>query len=61
MRSYVFTRKEKAAIDAFLRGELPATDHFLSQIRTRLKGFSRLREDVDLYVRLAKAVSAVSA
>jgi hypothetical protein len=60
MRSYIFTAKERKAIHAFLRGELPKTDHFLSQIRTRLKQFARLREDVDLYVRLSEAISTAS-
>jgi hypothetical protein len=59
MRSYIFTSKEKAAVHAFLRGELSITSHLLSQVRTRLKQFDRLREDVDLYVRLAEAVSTV--
>jgi hypothetical protein len=61
MRSYIFTAKEKAAVQAFLAGKLPATNHLLSQVRTRVKQFNRLREDVALYARLTEAVSTVSA
>ena len=60
MRSYIFTPKEKRAIEAFLSGQLPVTDHLLSQVRTRMKQFTRLNSDVDLYLRLREAVSAAS-
>lgn len=60
MRSYIFTPKEKRAIEAFLEGHLPATDHLLSQVRTRMKQFARLSGDVDLYIRFRKAISTLS-
>ena len=60
MRSYIFTPKEKRAIEAFLKGHLSATDHLLSQVRTRMKQFTRLSADVDLYVRFREAISALS-
>lgn len=61
MRSYIFTAKERKTIQAFLRGEVPITDHLLSQVRTRVKQFNRLADNVDLYVRLREAVSTASA
>jgi hypothetical protein len=61
MKSYIFSPKERRAVEAFLAGKLGITDHFLSQIRTRTKQFTRLREDVDLYIQLRKAIAAVSA
>jgi len=60
LRSYVFTPKEKRAIEAFLKGSLPATDHLLSQVRTRMKQFTRLSGDVDLYVRFREAIATLS-
>jgi hypothetical protein len=61
LRSYIFTPKERRAIEAFLEGKLKVTDHLLSQVRTRLKQFTRLRNDVELYIRLREAVATVSA
>lgn len=61
MRTYIFTTREREAIEAFLRGELRATEHLLSQLRTRMKQFTRLRSDVELYLRFREAVSTLTA
>jgi hypothetical protein len=53
--------KERKAVKAFLDGSLPATDHLLSQVRTRMKQFTRLSEDIDLYIRLREAMTTISA
>ena len=58
MRSYIFTAKERTVINAFLKGEVPFTDHLLSQIRTRVKQFRGLSGDVELYLRLREAETA---
>ena len=58
MRSYIFTAKERVAIQAFLKGEIPITDHLLSQVRTRIKQFKGLRGDVEFYLRLREAETA---
>ena len=61
MRSYIFSDIERKIVEDFLNGNIPITHRRLSQIRTRLKNFKALAGDVDLYLRLRKAVSATSA
>ena len=60
MRNYIFTKRERRIVEAFLDGKIPITDRGLSQLRTRIKS-SGLAKDVDLFTRLREAVSAVSA
>ena len=60
MRAYIFTAKERKAVKAFLDGKIPITDHFLSQVRTRMKQFTVLTDDMELYVEFRKAVATDS-
>jgi hypothetical protein len=61
MRTYIFTRREWKIVKAFLDGKVRITDPSLQQIRSRIKSFSALSRDVDAYLRLREAESAVSA
>ncbi|MFZ7138224.1 MAG: hypothetical protein ACOWW1_07385 [archaeon] len=60
MRSYIFTPKERRAIQMFLDGELPASEHLLSQVRTRMKQFKTLADDVHLYALFREAITTSS-
>jgi hypothetical protein len=52
MRTYVFTERERRIIHAFLSRRIEMTDRDLSKIRSRLKLFDRLKDDVFLYLEL---------
>jgi hypothetical protein len=60
MRSYIFTRKEREAINGFFAGKVKLGDDIMRQIVSRLRSFDSLSSDVDLYVRLREAVSTAS-
>jgi hypothetical protein len=60
MRSYIFTKREREIIRSFLDGTVERDDPLLMVILSRIKGFTDLRSDVDLYVRLREAVSTTS-
>jgi len=64
MRSYTFTALEREVIQAFLKGEIPATGKAIGMIRLRMKNFKALASDVDFYLelrsRFAKSQAAVS-
>jgi hypothetical protein len=60
MRSYIFTPLERKRIIAFLNGEIPPGDVSIKKIRFRVKTFERLREDVELYLRVREAISTAS-
>jgi hypothetical protein len=57
MRSYIFTEREREIIRKFLKGEIPRNDPAVEQLRSRLKGFSELAADVDLYVKMKEETS----
>jgi hypothetical protein len=61
MRSYIFTEREKQVIISFVEGRIDARDRALSVILARLKGFTNLASDVNLYLRLRELVSTKSA
>jgi hypothetical protein len=61
MRSYIFTEREKQVIISFVEGRIEARDRALSVILARLKGFTNLASDVNLYLRLRELVSTKSA
>jgi len=65
MRTRIFTPAERKLIRRFLDGEIPATNPRISQIRTRVKKFDVLSDDIDLYLtlrgRLAEPERASSA
>ena len=58
MRTYIFTRRERQIIINFLLGSIPRSDPNLMVILSRIKTFSDLSSDVDLYSRLREAVTA---
>jgi len=59
MRSYIFTKKERKAIEDFLAGRVGSGEHFIRQIRWRLRLFENLRNDIELYRRLAESEPTV--
>jgi len=68
MRTYIFTNRERRVVQRFFAHKIGATDRDLSKIRSRVKTFDRLRNDVFLYLELydrvllsaAESASAVS-
>jgi len=52
MRTYVFTERERRIIQGFLSRRIGIADRDLSKIRSRLKLFERLKNDVFLYLEL---------
>jgi len=55
MRSYIFTAKEREAIEEFLRfgdKNRPLKNAILRTVKKRVKDFQRLEEDVRLYLAL---------
>jgi hypothetical protein len=61
MRSYIFTRKEREAINGFFAGKVKLGDDIMRQIVSRFRSFNGLAGDVELYIRLREAVSTGSA
>ena len=50
LRTYIFTDRERRIIQSFLGGKTRITDKDLSKIRSRIKLFSRLKDDIFLYL-----------
>ena len=50
MRTYIFTDRERRIVQSFLGGKIGITDRGLSKIRSRIKLFSRLKDDIFLYL-----------
>jgi hypothetical protein len=61
MRTYIFTQNERAIVRSFLNGDLERTDPRVQVILSRLKAFTNLADDVDLYLRLRETISTNSA
>ena len=61
MRSYIFTEKERTLLWSFLQGTIGPKDRSLHVILSRVRHFQALSSDVGLYLRIRKAVAAVSA
>jgi hypothetical protein len=61
MRSYIFTKAERAIVKTFLNGGIERTDARVQVILSRLKAFIDLAGDVDLYLRLRETITAPSA
>jgi hypothetical protein len=61
MRSYIFTERERKIIQGFLSGKVKSGDPGLMVIVSRLKSFTDLAGDVELYIRLREAISTTSA
>jgi hypothetical protein len=60
MRSYIFTRKEREAVNGFFTGKVKLGDDIMRQIVSRLRSFDDLSGDVELYARLRKAIETRS-
>lgn len=52
MRTYIFTDRERRIIQRFLSGTVGMTDRDLSKLRSRVKLFERLKNDIFLYLEL---------
>ncbi|UCB60934.1 MAG: hypothetical protein JSW72_02425 [Candidatus Bathyarchaeota archaeon] len=52
MRAYIFTDRERRIIQRFLSGRIMMTNRDLSKIRSRMKHFEKLKNDVFLYLEL---------
>ncbi|UCE43977.1 MAG: hypothetical protein JSV57_00290 [Candidatus Bathyarchaeota archaeon] len=52
MRTYIFTDRERRIVQSFLAEKTRMTDRDLSKIRSRIKTFDRLRDDIFLYLEL---------
>ncbi len=50
MRTYIFTDRERQIIQSFLNDKTRMNNRDLSKIRSRIKLFNRLRNDVFLYL-----------
>jgi hypothetical protein len=50
LRTYIFTDRERRIIQKFLGGKIAITDRDLSKIRSRIKLFSRLKDDIFIYL-----------
>lgn len=59
MRYYIFTKRERRAIERFLAGDLPRNDPVLEQLRSRMKRFD-LSKDIDLYFRFRKTIPTLT-
>ncbi|MBN1245498.1 hypothetical protein JXA31_07890 [Candidatus Bathyarchaeota archaeon] len=61
MRTYIFTKSERQTIINFLIGTINRSDPNLMVIISRIKSFSDLSHDIDLYARLREAVTTNTA
>ena len=50
MRTYIFTDRERQIIQSFLNDKIRMNNRDLSKIRSRIKLFNRLRNDIFLYL-----------
>jgi len=50
LRTYIFTDRERRIIQSFLGGKIGINDRDLSKTRSRIKLFSRLKDDIFLYL-----------
>jgi len=57
MRSYIFTVKERDAINRFFEGKAKIGDDIMREIVWRLRSFKDLAGDVELYVRLTRSIA----
>jgi len=54
MRSGIFSEHERRVLKRFLKGEAPASNPVVMQIKSRMKSWAQLRQDVELYLALNK-------
>jgi hypothetical protein len=60
MRTYIFTKREREIIRSFIEGRLTLKDDAVQVIRSRIKSFSELSSDIELYSRFREAISTIS-
>jgi hypothetical protein len=60
LRSYIFTPTERGSIELFLDGKIRGSDARVAHILSRMRSFTELSKDIDLYLRLRKAVTTTS-
>lgn len=60
MRTYIFTSRERRVIQSFLVDKIGVTERDLSKIRSRIKLFGRLRNDIFLYLEFYDALMLAS-
>ena len=56
MRTYIFTDRERQVIQSFLNDKIRMNNKDLSKIRSRIKLFNRLRNDIFLYLEFYDAL-----
>jgi hypothetical protein len=57
MRTYIFTKKERAAIRGFFNGSIARSDPAIMNIISRIRNFGDLASDVEVYVKMREAIS----
>lgn len=60
MRSYIFTEMERRVISGFFQELLTESDNNMAKIKHRLKRYSQLEKDVELYLKLKGRFKQVS-
>jgi hypothetical protein len=59
LRSYIFTERERRIVEAMLKGESVSRLE-VAKINHRIRRFTRLRSDVDIYLALRKLAESKS-
>jgi hypothetical protein len=54
MKSYLFSEHERRVLKRFLKGDTTANNPTVMQVKSRMKSWTQLRQDVDLYLELAR-------
>jgi len=57
MRTYIFTALERKILDRWLNGEITLKDIRLRKILSRIRLFTDLSSDVDLYVAVRRGLA----
>jgi hypothetical protein len=57
MRKRIFTNRERALIERFLTGEVTSTDRGWSQLLWRIRHFTELPRDVELYLAVRRKIA----
>ena len=61
MRTYIFTENERRTVRNFLNGTITRSDPNFMTIVSRIKSFTDLSSDIDLYIKLRETVRTLSA
>ena len=52
LRTYIFTNRERRVVQSFFNAQIETTNRSLGKIRSRVKLFHRLKNDIFLYLEL---------